>query len=213
MPNISERDHINNIINEFLLLKGFSHSAILQDVSISMESAKRMYVDLILINEKTKNYLAIIEVKSRLYNENLLSAQQQVQLYLKALNNPGLHGYVMGVDQNSNLIIYSFNNKTNTWEVVSIDNFPNYYSLTTVDEKQLEITKTKMRKKNVDTFLLICIIAAIITCAFLILSLCNVLKLEDREMSLLLLTIGLVIIPFVAKLEILGIVFERKAEK
>ncbi|CAM3544632.1 hypothetical protein EDM52_22565 [Brevibacillus invocatus] len=213
MPNISERNLLNNIINEILLPKGFSHSAILQDVSISMESAKRMYVDLILINEKTKNYLAIIEVKSRLHNENLRSAQQQVQLYLKALNNPALHGYVMGVDQNSNFVIYSFNNKMNTWEVISIDNFPNYYSLTTVDEKQLEITKTKKRKKNVDTFLLICIIAAIITCAFLILSLCNVLKLEDREMSLLLLTIGLVIIPFVAKLEILGIVFERKAEK
>lgn len=106
------------------------------------------------------------------------------------------------------MIIYSIN-KEGIWEKIDNESFPNYTSLSVIEEKKRELSKTTKKRRNVDIFLWICIGAALITCGLFILSLFDLIKLDDKEMSLLLITIGLVIIPFVAKLEILGIVLRE----
>jgi hypothetical protein len=147
-----------------------------------------------------------------LTTENIHRAKQQIHSYLQALNRHNLSGYIIGLDENNEITIYSVD-QDGIWEKLSKENFPNYDSLSATEEKKRELSKRINKKKNVDTFMLICIAAAIISCSLLVLSILDIIKLDDKEMSLFLLSIGLVIVPFVAKLEILGVVFERKLEK
>lgn len=212
MARFDENLNTNNIVIEFLKSKGYSIDSILQEASISTDPTQRLFADIILINETQKDYLAIIEIKRIIKSDSLESAKRQILRYLHALRHLNLPGYIFAFDQNNKMIIYALN-KDGIWSEIRNEQFPNYISLTTIEEKKRELSKTIKKKRNVDIFLWICIFAAVVTCTLLILSICDVLKLDDKEMSLLFLTIGLVIIPFVAKLEILGIVFERKSEK
>lgn len=212
MNRINEEIQINNRVIEFLKSKGFPNTSILQEVSVSEDLRKRLFADIILINEVTKDYLAVIEVKRILNSTNINSARQQILSYLRALNRYNLMGYIIGLDEKSEIAIYSVN-KDGIWELLSKENFPNYNTLIVTEEKKRELFKTVKKKKNIDNFLWICIGAAVITGGLFIASLLDLTKLDEKEMTLLLITIGLVIIPFVAKLEILGIVFERKSEK
>jgi hypothetical protein len=202
----------NNVVIEFLKSKGYLNDSILQEASVSTDPNQRLIADIILINESNKDYLAILEIKRLIKPESFESAKWHIHRYLQALKHLNIPGYIFAFDQNNNMTIYALN-KDGIWSEIENDHFPNYNSLTTIEEKKRELSKTIKKKRNVDIFLWICIVAAGITCTFLILSICEVLKLDEKEMSLLLLTIGLVIIPFVAKLEILGMVFERKSEK
>jgi hypothetical protein len=212
MSRLDDEFLVNNMVIDFLKSKDFKNSSILQEVSISVDSRKRIYADIILINEETKDYLAVIEIKRLLTTENIHKAKQQIHSYLQVLQRHNLAGYIIGLDENNEITIYSID-QDGKWEKLSIENFPNYDSLSATEEKKRELSKNIKKKKNVDIFMWICIAAAIISCTLLVLSILDIIKLDDKEMSLFLLSIVLVIVPFVAKLEILGIVFERKVEK
>ncbi|WP_017689852.1 type I restriction enzyme HsdR N-terminal domain-containing protein [Paenibacillus sp. PAMC 26794] len=162
MTRINENLYTNNIVIEFLKSKGYTRDSILQEVSISTDPTQRLFADIILMNESNKDYLAIIEVKRIIKPGSLESAKRQIHRYIHALSHLNIPGYIFAFDQNNNMNIYSLN-KDGIWNEIDDEHFPNYTSLTTIEEKKRELKQTIKKKRNVDIFLMICIIAAVIT--------------------------------------------------
>lgn len=87
--------------------------------------------------------------------------------------------------------------------------FPSYDALVAGDKTSTKATRTATFKATVDTFQLTCICLSIVVTVLLILDVANILKLSTKQLGLAGLAAVLLVLPFAAKLKMLGIEFER----
>lgn len=208
--------HEKSLVEEFIKLlkekKRYPDESIIQEMPLSDSGNKFRYqADLVLLDAKSKQYIGLVEFKRKIDDKIKSSAFKQVSSYLKLMGSSELHIFLVGTDLNNRLIIYILNSE-NEWEEIAKENFPNYEALsaTVMTKKQERIKQNK--EKNVDKFKLICLGLACGTFILFILSLCNIIKMNADEMALLGATVALIIIPYAAKLKILGVEFERNKD-
>jgi len=208
----SEKDIVDNFIKFLKEEKKYPDESIIQEFSLSeFENNSRNRADLVLFDAKNKQYIGLVEFKRKIDQKTKSNAVRQVLSYLKLMGNPDLHTYLVGFESNNRLAIYVLNSE-NEWTEIKKENFANYESVTAsvITNTKERIKQTK--EKNVDRFKVICLILAFITFVLLVLSICNVFELSANEMALLGATVALIIIPYAAKLKILGVEFERNKD-
>jgi len=190
--------------------KGYTDSSLRADMLLP----KNARVDLVSLNTDDNTITSLFEFKIKASKEILKSAASQVLKYKKLLGGTNVPAFVItpSNDDESEFNIYAVTD-AGALELIKFNDFPNYKTLIS-SVKALNKAKNKSDTKDtIDHFRTMCFAFSAMTFIFFMLDLTNKLKLSSEQLSLLGITFALALIPFAAKLKILGIEFERNDNK
>ena len=197
---------VKNLANE----KGYADSSLRAELLLP----KNARVDLVSLNTDDDTITSIFEFKSTTSNRTLKDAASQLLNYKKLLGGTNVPAYIVTPSDGDEALfnIYAVTD-SGELEFIKFSDFPSYITLIS-SEKALNKSKNKAETKDtIDKFKMLCFSISIITLILLVLDIADTLKLTSGQLSLLAISIALALIPFAAKLKILGIEFERNEPK
>jgi hypothetical protein len=185
-------------------------SVVYQPMLWSNGQGRRFRPDVALVNPKTNEPLAIIEIKSNSDKTTLIRAFEQLEPYLATLKNKALPAYV---------VTPSVNDDSFSFYTLGIDGLPkqlpsvawlNFESLVSGKFTATKELLVEEKDATLDFFHLICFLLA----GFVVLLTVadyfhDGALLTTERITLLGAAIALVVIPYVEKIKILGIEIER----
>jgi len=197
----------------FLLAHGYPKESLVIEWPID----KRYRADLAVIDPDTNKALALFELKRRKTNDSLKMALKQLETFSKALGDEQVPTYaVFGKDGDPPFEIFYLPKpgfEESEAELIGTNKVPDFSTF-----KISKITKTiaqtlEKRKATLNSFQILCWIAAFFASVLLLLDFLNILDITPERLALIGIIVGLIVIPFASKLKILGIEFERLTEK
>lgn len=201
---------------QHLISLGFSPEAIVYQPAFRPKGeAGRWRPDFAIIDPASKKILAILEIKSRRQPDELQLAATYVRQYVDSLGNPSVQGFVAVADEaGEGFTFYAPGDGDRPVPVPP----PAFATRPLVAAQQATEREQVIaaRKKGIDTFLVVCFVAAGI--AFLVVIMDVALKqffgfslLTTERMALVGAGLALLVLPFAQKLKMLGVEFERPA--
>lgn len=196
---------------EYLTAHGYPSNSF----ALEYPAGKRR-ADLVVVDPDTKELVAIFELKRERNPQSEKFGRQQLASYLSEIGNPAIPAYLVFDAQGTipfEVERVKFDEPDQNLKDQFIETPPDFQLLTKSRRSTVIAEKKDQRKRAFDSFKVICFVCA---SGSAILFLADVfLPFEMNEARLLLLgaTIALFIIPFVGKLKILGVEFERLEKK
>ena len=199
--------------SQYLSVLGFPPFSIVYEPVFQPTGSGRGYrPDLAIIDPKTKELLAVIEIKSSKDTEPLSRTIQQVKQYVDAFGDRAVRGFVVTPAQSGEGFIFYTPGEDGKPEEVpsSFIQLESLSSARIAERKEILINK---KETTTDHFQTICfvsaIIAVILAVADFVCSLCGIKLLSNERMALVGAAIALVILPYIQKFKGLGIEIER----
>lgn len=208
---------IEKQFHDYLVSLGFTPDSIIYEPVFKPSSnGKRYRPDFAVLDTKTHELLAIIELKGTTDQSRLEAALHQVRWYTNQLQNPSVRAYVATPSTGAG--IFDFYQADEDGRLKKVDpSFLEAASLTSASSAEKKEILAEKKKRTIDSFFIVCYAAASI--AFLtavsdfFLGLHGVTVLTPERLILLGSAAGLLIIPFLQKFKALGIEIERQGGK
>lgn len=206
-----EKNLLTALIN-FLLSHGYPE----ESLAIEWPVGDRYRVDLAVIDPDTNKIIALFEFKKRKTQESINMAIRQLEAFSKAIKDEQVPKYVVfGKEGKPSFEIYHL--KEDIFEGVEktmkIEKIPDFSIFKNRKIRQIITQKQEDRETTLNYFGIICWFMALIVFLLLILDFLELIHINPERLTLIGVTVGLIIIPFVSKLKILGVEFERLKEK
>jgi len=193
---------VQSLANE----KGYTDSSLRADLLLPKNSR----VDLVSLNTDDNTITSLFEFELTASNKTLKDAAARLLNYKKLLGGTNVPAYIVTPSDGDEALfnIYAVTDSGET-DFIKFNDFPSYISLIS-SEKALNKSKNKAEtKETIDKFKVLCFSMSAIALVLLVLDITDILKLTSGQLSLLAISIALALIPYAAKLKILGIEFER----
>lgn len=205
---------IEKQFHDYLVSLGFPPDSIIYEPAFRPSVDGRRYrPDFAVLDPKTREPLAIIELKGTTDQSRLQSALQQVRWYTNQLQNPSIRAYVATTSSGSE--VFDFYQAGEDGKLKKVDSlFVEAASLASASTAERREILAEKKKRTIDSFFVVCYVAAaaalLIAIGDFLLGLRGVTVLTPARLILLGSTAGLLIIPFLQKFKALGIEIERK---
>lgn len=196
---------------------GFPKSSVIYEPAFRpIGDGRRYRPDFALLDPKTNEPLAIIEIKSRNDQDTLSRATQKVQQYIAALRDNGVRGFVVTPTQSgSGFEFYTLGEDGKPKKVPS--SFLQFESLSSARIAEKKEMLAEESKDTTDKFLVVCFVASAFTVAVavadFVCSRYGIILLTTERMALVGAAIALLVIPYVQKFKGLGIEIDRAAKQ
>jgi len=199
-------EFVKSLANE----KGFTDSSLRAELLLP----KNARIDLVSLNTDDNTITSLFEFKSTTSNHDLKNVADQLLNYKKLLGGTNVPAYVVTPSDGAEALfnIYAVTD-SGELKFIKFSDFPSYISLISSEKALNKSTNKAETKETVDKFKLLCFAVSFITFVLLVLDIANTLRLSSGQLSLFAISIALVLIPYAAKLKILGIEFERNEPK
>jgi hypothetical protein len=199
-------------VQDFLQVeKVYPEAEILSNVTLGDNLNSIHEVDIAIFDSRRKSILALIEVKKSFDHKILRQAVANLLHSRRVIGKPHIPLYLFFEP------LANSGKKFNLVQVLSEDEnkdvypstFPSYDSLVSLDQTSEKTAAVKAVKTAVDTFHWTCVLLSIVVSIVLGLDMANVVELSIKQLSLAGIASVLLILPFAAKLKMLGVEFER----
>lgn len=202
---------------EYLLGLGFPTASVIYEPTFQPIGQGRRYrPDFALIDPATKEPLAIIEIKGSNNSDTLVRAMEQIRLYLDALRDKAVRGYVVTpAKSGGGFDFYTLGDDGNPKQVPpTVLRFESLSTARLAEKKEL---LSEEKKDTTDRFLIVCFCASafsvVIALVDFVCSRNGITLLTAERMALLSVAIALLIVPYVQKFKGLGIEIDRAAKQ
>jgi hypothetical protein len=197
---------------------GFPKSSVVYEpVFQPIGSDRRYRPDFALLDPKTSEPLAIIEIKGRNDPETLSRATQQVQQYMAALRDKAVRGFVVTPAQSGGGFDFYTPGEDGKPKQVPSSSFLQLESLSSARIAEKKEMLVEEKKGTTDQFVVVCCGAAAFAVAVastdFICSRYGITLLTVERMALVGTAIALVVIPYVQKFKGLGIEIDRATKQ
>ncbi len=202
---------------EYLVLdKAYPRSEVQLQAAIARGPEGRSYrADIAVLDSRRSEIIALIEVKGSREHKALRNAIAQLLQYRRVLGKPHVPLY---------LFFPPLPGSTRRFEIVQVlpdgdtkevypDEFPTYDALIAGDRSSGKAARVANARAAIDTFQLTCILLSLLVVAIFTLDVTGVLQLTVKQLALAGVAGALLILPFAAKLKMLGVEFERHVPK
>ena len=190
-----------------------SHGYPKESLMIEWGIGKGIFVDLAVVDPATNKTIAIFELKRRRDTHSIDMGIRQLKKFSQVLGDASVPTYIVFGDENSNRFEIYHLEKYNAAEkgeyltrVTTVPDFQFFYNRNI--RKYLAKTENE-REETYDIFRYVCWCISFGVFVLLLFDFINILSLSTERIILIAVIIGLIIIPFAAKLKILGFEFER----
>ncbi|MDP1530735.1 hypothetical protein [Rhodoferax sp.] len=203
---------------QYLSELGFPKSSVIYEpVFQTIGDGRKYRPDFALLDPKTNEPLAIIEIKGRNDPATLARATQQVQQYIAALRDKGVRGFVVTPAQSGGGFDFYTSGEGGEPKQVPSSSFLQFESLSSARIAEKKEMLAEEKKEATDQFLVVCFTAATFSVAIatadFICSRYGITLLTTERMALVGVAIALVVIPYVQKFKGLGIEIDRAAKQ
>ena len=193
---------------------GFSKSSVVYEPAFQAIGSGRKYrPDFALLDPKTNELLAIIEIKGQSDPETLFRATQQVQQYVVALRDKVVRGFVVTPGQSGEGFNFYTLGEDGKPKQVPSSSFLQFESLSSARIAEKKEMLEKEKEETTDQFVVVCYVAAVFVVAVaavdFICSRYAMTLLTTERTALVGAAIALVLIPYAQKLKGFGLEFER----
>lgn len=204
---MNEAEAKNGLIQELREL-GYPEESIRLEFIVNSSKGRRNYIDVAIIDPKSNDVIAIIEVKNYTNDNTLNAAAMQVSSYAKLFPSSPL-SFVYLFDGASKQIGQV---NDSGGGVTLIPSLPSFNSLLTGERAQNKVEAKNKTNRVTDSFTLACYLLAFLVSVVLALDIAVVYKFTSQQLTLLGIFIGLLVIPYAAKFKLLGMEFERYSD-
>ncbi len=202
---------------EYLAGLGFTQASVIYEPSFQPIGDGRKYrPDFALVDPKTKEPIAIIEIKGRDDQETLTRAVRQVQMYVAALRDKTVRGYVVTPQSGGGFNFYTPGEDGKPKPVPS-STFLQFESLSSARIAEKKEMLAEEKQETTDEFRVVCFCAAggamLVAVGDFVCSRYGITLLTTERMALVGAAIVLVVIPYVQKFKGLGIEIDRASKQ
>lgn len=197
---------------------GFPKSSVIYEpVFQPIGDGRRYRPDFALLDPKTNEPLAIIEIKGCNDPATLSRATQQVRQYIAALRDKAVRGFVVTPAQSGGGFDFYTPGENGEPKQVPSSSFLQFESLSSARIAEKKEMLAEEKKETTDQFLVVCFAAAAfavsVAAADFVCSCYGITLLTTERMALVGAAIALVVIPYVQKFKGLGIEIDRAAKQ
>lgn len=199
---------------QFLSELGFPKSSVIYEPTFhSMGAGRRYRPDFALIDPKTNEPLAIIEIKGMSDPDTLSRATQQMQQYIATLRDKAVRWFVVTPAQTGGGFDFYTAGEDGKPKQVPSSSFLQFESLSSARITEKKELLAEEKRDTTGQFHVVCFVAATVAVAVAIAdfvcSCYGITLLSTERMALVGVAIALVVIPYVQKFKGLGIEIER----
>jgi hypothetical protein len=210
-----EKDTLNALIS-YLKEHGYPPESFAIEFPIGRKGRYR--VDLAILDPDTQEPIALFEVKQQRTTSTEDMGRRQLKSYLSALEVKSIPTYLVflrvGTPPFEIIRVYITEDEiTKSQEETKSAEIPTYETLTKSERNLSALVKKKAHKRQVDQFTAVSLILAAFVIGLLISDLTGKLTISATELTLLVIFIGLVLVPWASKIRFAGIEFERLRKK
>lgn len=202
--------NILNRLAQYLVQHGYPQDSIILEWKVS----DKYRVDLAVIDNISKKPIALFESKRDRRNESENIAIEQLKNYAKALGDTTIPLYLVFGANNVEGFELFFLGKEEDKEVLKF--IPTIPQFTNLKNGFLSKAVSKNEKEKKDTFnwfKFICWLLALVVMILLFFDFKGCISITPERLGIIAIIIGLVVVPFARKLNILGLEFERLQEE
>ena len=208
-----DEKELQNYFAEFLEEKGFPSSTLRRDsYPISGGKLPSLKADLTVIDPNSQRVIAVFELKRLKKPEHEYEFRYQLTKFKqkRGYENAAIFAVFPNMDKEKwrPFEIYEVLDP-DTWRLVLESEFPNFSTLVARAKNQAQLELAIKTEKTTDYFLIVSWTSGVIALIFFVLDIVDLLRMTGQQLTLLGLAIALFLIPFAAKLKILGLEFER----
>ena len=213
---MNERNTEASVYDYLVLEKAYPKSEILLEAVIGSGSeGGACRADLAIIDSRRSEIIALIEVKGSRDHKALRSAISQLLQYRRILGKPHIPLYLFFPPLSGSGHRFDISQilpDGDTKEVFP-DEFPTYDALIGGDKSGQKAARTANVRDAVDTFQLTCVLLSSVVAIMFGLDVSGVVQLTIKQLALAGVAGALLVLPFAAKLKMLGVEFERYVPK
>ena len=167
--------------------------------------------DFAVLDIQRSEFVAIIEVKASRDPTALRSAISQLASFRELLGKPFIPVYLFFKPNPASGMSFEISQvlPDGTQKQVALEDFPLYPALVSGDRSGTKATRRVAARAAVDSFFLVCVGLSIVASAALWLDVSGALELSPKQLILATAAAGVLVLPFAAKLNLLGVEFER----
>lgn len=213
---MNERDTQASVYEYLVLEKAYPKSEILLEAAIGSGADGRAYrADLAIIDSHRSEVIALIEVKGSREHKALRSAVSQLLQYRRILGKPHVPLYLFFPPLSGTARRFDISQVLPDGDTKEVfpDEFPTYDALIGGDKSGQKAARTVRVRAAIDTFQLTCILLSLLVAIIFGLDVSGVVQLTTKQLALAGVAGALLVLPFAAKLKMLGVEFERHVPK
>jgi hypothetical protein len=209
---MSERQSEASVFEYLVLEKAYPRSELAMEVALADGPEGRRYrADLAILDSRRSEIIALIEVKGSREHKALRSAISQLLQYRRILSKPHVPLFLFfpALPGSGRRFDISQVLPDGDTKEVFPDEFPTYDALVAGDRSGGKATRTANVRSAVDMFRLTCVLLSLVAVVLFALDVGGLVQLTVKQLALAGVAAALLVLPFVAKLKMLGVEFER----
>ena len=210
-----EKDLLNALIS-YLRERGYPTESFAIEFPVDKKGRRR--VDLAVLNPDTQQPIALFELKERRTPSAETTGRRQLEIYLSALEVKSIPTYLVfsriGTPPFEIVQVSIPEEKiTEAKEEVKFAGIPSYEILVNSERNASLPLKKNAYKRQVDGFTAVSLILASFVFGLLVAVLRRQLSISATELTLLVIFVGLVLLPWASRIKFAGIEFERMKKR
>jgi hypothetical protein len=217
LSDLREREKVvRRRVSSFLQDRGYPEDSIVPEPAIRSSSDGRVFrPDFVIVDPDKNERLVIVEVKPKLNKRSKYNIVDQLLAYTHVLGGLTTDTYLITGSDDDSLEFYRLTEEGELDQFEKSE-FPRFNA---VRANRLASEKDKVeeeRSEATDDFKVTCWIIAgvgiLVTVADFVLSFWNIVLLTGQRLAVMAVSVGVLIIPYAAKLKALGIEWERYSD-
>lgn len=208
-----ERRDFEARVHEWLIdEKKYPRTSIQPEAVIApRKSNAPLRADFAVLDNARSEFVAIIEVKSSRDAVSIREGVSQLVDFRESLAKPFIPLFLFCKPSEGAGVPFEVSQilQDGTQKRIELSEFPEYGTLISGDRSSVKVAREVKARDVVDAFKVVCFILAAVTAVFLALDVFGVLVLSARQMVIASVAAAFLILPFAAKLKLLGVEFER----
>lgn len=210
-----EKDTLNALIS-YLQKHGYPPESFAVEFPIGKTGKYR--ADLAILDPDSKEPIALFEVKQQKTPATEAMGRRQLQLYVSALEVKSIPTYLVFVKEGIppfEIVRISIpeDESTKSQDETATAQIPTFEILTKSGHNLVLQAKKKEHKKRVEQFTAVCLILAALILGLLIADMIGPLSISAIHLTLVVILVGLVLVPYASKIKFAGVEFERRKEE
>jgi hypothetical protein len=209
---MNEREFEASVYDYLVLEKAYPKSELQVEAAVGQGADGARYrADLAVLDSTRSEIICLIEVKRSREHRALRSAIAQLLQYRRVLGKPHIPLYLFFPPVEGSAARFAIAQVLpdgDTKEIFPVE-FPDYDALVAADKSGKKASRTVNFRAAVDTFQLTCILLSLAVAIVFALDVSGIVQLTIKQLALAGVAGALLILPFAAKLKMLGVEFER----
>jgi hypothetical protein len=209
---MERRDFEAEVHNWLVHEKGYPRPSVQPEAIVApRRTSTPLRADFAVVDLNRSEFVAIIEVKASRDHAALRNAVAQLISFREHLGKPFIPLFLFFKPLSGSGVPFEISQvlPDGTQKQVALDDFPAYQALVSGDRSGVKATRRVAARAAVDAFAVVCIGLAITASVVLWLDVSGTLELSPKQLILASVAAGFLVLPFAAKLNLLGVEFER----